>query len=212
MTNLPQIIEYSNIRVLTTEQLAELYGTDTNNIKLNFNRNKDKYMMGKHYFLLEGEDLKTFKNHISLVGKRAASLYLWTLQGCLNHYDALRCIPPSTLKCVKEYFKIEDGSMVVAHIQRGEGELLQKLLRLLEGIDTVIPQYCIGNYRIDFYLPESNVAIEYDERHHKINNGRDRDRQTYIENKVGCVFIRVTEEDDFSYVANRIMKIIIGNK
>lgn len=49
-----QITEYKNIRVLTTQQIAEAYGTDTRVISNNFNRNKDRYVEGKHYICLEG--------------------------------------------------------------------------------------------------------------------------------------------------------------
>ena len=40
--------------MLTTAQLVEAYGTDTDTIK----RNKDSYTEGKHFYLLTGENLK----------------------------------------------------------------------------------------------------------------------------------------------------------
>ena len=43
------ITEYDNVRVLTTQQLAESYGTSTETITKNFNRNKERYVEGKHY-------------------------------------------------------------------------------------------------------------------------------------------------------------------
>lgn len=46
-----QVVEQNNERVLTTEQLAEAYGCESNNIKKNFNANKDKFEEGKHYRL-----------------------------------------------------------------------------------------------------------------------------------------------------------------
>ena len=39
-----QIIEHEGIRVLTTHQLAKVYETSTNNIKMNFKRNKDRFV------------------------------------------------------------------------------------------------------------------------------------------------------------------------
>lgn len=44
-----QITEYKNIRVLTTQQIAEAYGSDTRVISNNFNRNKDRYVVGYYY-------------------------------------------------------------------------------------------------------------------------------------------------------------------
>ena len=58
-----QIIEYSNQRVLTTQQLAEVYETSAKNIQMNFANNKARFIEGKHYHILKGADLKEFKNN-----------------------------------------------------------------------------------------------------------------------------------------------------
>ena len=63
MTNLIPV-EFKNQRILTTELLAQIYGTDTNNIKNNFNNHKKNFEEGKHYFFLQGEELKKFNNNI----------------------------------------------------------------------------------------------------------------------------------------------------
>ena len=77
-----QILEHSGIRVMTTEQLAEAYGCDVQHIKQNFNNNKDRFAEGKHYFRLEGADLKGFKRQVENfdlpVSKFASTIYLWT--------------------------------------------------------------------------------------------------------------------------------------
>ena len=57
-----QITEYKDIRVLTTQQIAEAYGTDTNAITKNFNRNKDRYTEGKHFIALSGDEKNDFVN------------------------------------------------------------------------------------------------------------------------------------------------------
>ncbi len=85
-------IKFKNQNVITTELLAEVYETDINNIQVNFKNHKDNFKEGKHYFLLKGEALKEFKNHlnnIQLVGKRASSLYLWTERGANRHCKIL---------------------------------------------------------------------------------------------------------------------------
>ena len=55
-----QITEFKNIRVLTTQQIAEAYGTDGKVISNNFNRNKERYVEGKHFICLEGEEKRIF--------------------------------------------------------------------------------------------------------------------------------------------------------
>ena len=56
-----KVTEYRCQRVLTTQQIAEAYGTDTQIITNNFNRNRDRYQEGKHFVCLTGDELRTFK-------------------------------------------------------------------------------------------------------------------------------------------------------
>ena len=85
-----QITEYKNIRVLTTQQIAEAYGSDARVISNNFNRNKDRYVEGKHYICLEGDELKDFKtNHQFDESSRINKLYLWTEKGAFLHAKSL---------------------------------------------------------------------------------------------------------------------------
>lgn len=85
-----QIVEYNNIRVLTTQQVAEAYQTSTDIVTRNFNRNKNRYTEGKHYFCLKGEELRAFKanGQIDLLPS-VNTLYLWTQKGCLLHAKSL---------------------------------------------------------------------------------------------------------------------------
>jgi hypothetical protein len=85
-----QITEYKNIRVLTTQQIAEAYGTDSRVISNNYNRNKERYVEGKHFICLEGDELKSFKtNHQFDESSRINKLYLWTEKGAFLHAKSL---------------------------------------------------------------------------------------------------------------------------
>lgn len=88
---LPQTTEYHGIRVLTTGQLSEMYGTDNKTISYNFSYNKRKYVEGKHYIKLEGAELRSFKasREIPDCHKFSAHLYLWTEKGALLHAKSL---------------------------------------------------------------------------------------------------------------------------
>lgn len=89
---LPQTVELKGIRVLTSKQLAECYGTKTDIIKMNFSRNRNRFVDGKHYISLTGDELKEFKNQVTksyLVDGRASHLYLWTEKGALLHAKSL---------------------------------------------------------------------------------------------------------------------------
>ena len=83
-----QITKFKNIRVLTTQQIAEVYGTDGKVISYNFNHNKERYVEGKHYIRLEGDDLKAFRE-IHDLPSNLNKLYLWTEKGAFLHAKSL---------------------------------------------------------------------------------------------------------------------------
>ncbi|WFB57513.1 ORF6N domain-containing protein [Paenibacillus sp. BR1-192] len=83
MNQLP-IVDYSGQRVLMTSQLAQSYGTDERRISENYNRNKERYKVGKHFFFVHGDELKSFKEAYPQIAenlKFAPSLILWTEKG-----------------------------------------------------------------------------------------------------------------------------------
>ncbi|PHM51134.1 ORF6N domain-containing protein [Xenorhabdus sp. KK7.4] len=87
-----QIVEYRGQRVVTTEQLASGYGATEKMITNNFSRNKERFVDGKHYFWVEGDELQSLKNCPSLrgsVNKHARNLILWTERGAANHSKML---------------------------------------------------------------------------------------------------------------------------
>lgn len=89
-----QVIEHNGERVLTTEQLAQAYECEPKQIKQNFNNNKSRFEEGKHYFKLDGDALRIFKDSlgrskISTNLKFAPQLYLWTRRGASRHSKML---------------------------------------------------------------------------------------------------------------------------
>lgn len=86
-----QIIEYRGQRVVTTEQLAAGYGTDAENIRRNFNRNKSRFIEGKHYFQITGPELENLRVTFSpaQISNKTRSLTLWTERGAANHAKML---------------------------------------------------------------------------------------------------------------------------
>jgi hypothetical protein len=87
-----QIIEYRGQRVVTTERMALGYGTDPKNIQDNFQNNRQRFIEGKHYFWLEGEELQDFKrlpDNFGVANKYSSRLILWTERGAANHAKML---------------------------------------------------------------------------------------------------------------------------
>ncbi|EAA9453697.1 ORF6N domain-containing protein [Salmonella enterica subsp. enterica serovar Plymouth] len=86
--------------------LAQVYGTETIRIQQNHKCNDDRFIEGKHFFKLEGTELKAFKNRLSLsesVGKRTRSLVLWTERGAARHAKMLE-----TDQAWEVFVKLED--------------------------------------------------------------------------------------------------------
>ncbi len=100
-------VNFDNQRVLTTKQLAEVYGIDTTAIINNFKRNQRRFTEGIHYYFLKGDTLRDFKeNYISerdVVGKRSPHLYLWTERGANRHCKIL-----DTDKAWEQFDNLED--------------------------------------------------------------------------------------------------------
>lgn len=89
----PKVIELYNQRLLTNDQLAEFYGTTPTRIAQNFNYHKDKFIEGKHYYRLEGNELRDFKSQLGNselpINKFVSQLILYTKQGASRHSKML---------------------------------------------------------------------------------------------------------------------------
>lgn len=82
-----QKLDHNGTKVLTSKQLAECYETDTKIISNNFNRNKDKYILGKDYFLVNYAD--NSYHHFEDNENTRRPIYLWTECGTLLHAKSL---------------------------------------------------------------------------------------------------------------------------
>ena len=82
------VIAYKGQRVILSELLAQVLGTDEINIRKNYTRNLNRFVEGKHCFKLEGEELSTFKVLSSTqheISKHTKHLMLWTERGAARH-------------------------------------------------------------------------------------------------------------------------------
>ena len=61
------IINFKSVPVLTSEQLAGFYGTESVRIQQNHTRNKDRFIEGKHFFKIIGQELKDFVTSLKIV-------------------------------------------------------------------------------------------------------------------------------------------------
>lgn len=105
-----KVIEQNGMRVLTSAQLSELFGTEAKVISYNFNYNKERYEEGKHYICLAGDDRKEFLfNHLEIQdgSKHAKYIYLWTDKGVFLHAKSLNTDKAwgTYTQLIDDYFK-----------------------------------------------------------------------------------------------------------
>lgn len=116
-----QVVETNNQRVLTTAQIAEQYETTERRISENFNRNKERYTEGKHYYCLTGDILREFKNEyancVFVPGAKVNAFFLWTEKGALMLAKSL-----NTDKAWEAYERLVDTYFSV----REQGQLPQR--------------------------------------------------------------------------------------
>lgn len=192
MNNLT-VTEYKNIRVLTTQQIAEAYGTDTKIISKNFSRNKGRYIEGKHFICLEGEEKRGFINRrqIDDGSKNAKTLYLWTEKGAFLHAKSLNTDKAWEVydRLVDEYF--EKGSrkpmttaeqiQLLAQGNQDHEERIEKLE------NTMTLDYGQQKYISDLVskvvieVPGGKKSNAYDEIGKKVFAECNRDVKTYFD-------------------------------
>lgn len=161
MNNL-QVIERDNQRVMTTAVLAEEYGTTERRISENFNSNKERYTEGKHFYYLEGEELKEFLQSVNSVVQnpsKVRTLYLWTEKGALLHAKSLGTdrawevyeilvdsyfkkqptVDVSTLNPEMQMFKLIFDSVAQTQLaQKQQQQALENMDKRIEGIKEVV--------------------------------------------------------------------------
>ena len=102
MTSLTQIndtqvsiINFKSIPVVTTAMLAEFYGTEEVRIRQGHDRNKSRFVEGKHFFKIVGQELKDFVSSLKIltnspvISNKTRSLILWTERGAARHAKIL---------------------------------------------------------------------------------------------------------------------------
>lgn len=96
---------------------------------------------------------------------------------------------------------------------RKEIEFLQLLEDVITPLGlTIRRQHDVNGYKLDGYIPEIELAIEYDETHHKRQVGMDKKREQDIKDVIECSFVRVSEDEKDSVNVGYVIKAIIENK
>lgn len=111
---------------------------------------------------------------------------------------------------INTLFPNEVDSIIITNLDRKEIKFLDQLEQALQPFNIEGKrQYSVLNYRIDYYIPSLNIAIEYDENEHKNYTYEAHEgRQRNIEKELGCRFIRVNDSNTDNYNIGLIIKNI----
>ncbi|EBE0250672.1 ORF6N domain-containing protein [Salmonella enterica] len=84
-------VAYNQSPVITTELLAQIYGTTAHSITKNHRSNADRFILGKHYYKVVGEELATLRITFGdlQISPKTRSLILWTERGAARHAKML---------------------------------------------------------------------------------------------------------------------------
>ncbi|WBL16408.1 ORF6N domain-containing protein [Sutcliffiella sp. NC1] len=164
-----QIIEKNGQRVLSTSQLAESFGTDSKIINRNFQRNADRYIQGKHYYALTGEELKAFKGSRQIDDslKFASVLYLWTEKGAWLHAKSLNTdlAWDAYERLVDEYYHIKEKVVPLSKDQ-ALVTVLRTTADLVEGHESIVKeQHELRKLITDVnYKVEEQITLDHGEQ------------------------------------------------
>ena len=86
-------LSYQGVPVLTTEMLAQAYEVEPYQIRQNFRNNRERFIEGKHFFIITSGELKEFRlqveNFYSQISPKVRALTLWTERGAARNAKML---------------------------------------------------------------------------------------------------------------------------
>lgn len=177
--------------MITSLQIAEVLGKLHNDLMKCIRNAMAKGMVGfteSSYINTRGKIYPMFTMDIN-----TAKQFISTLKGISQ--EQLNALGIDDLNVVFKNTRFETSFI----------DMLEEALLELE--ITGFRQFNVDGYRLDFFIPDYNLAIEYDEEQHysEANRHADNLRQAYVENKIGAKFIRCDYRD--SDIKN-VMKVI----
>lgn len=150
-----KVIETKGLRVLTSKQLAQSYEVAERQIKQNFSNNRGRFIEGKHYIEITGDELKAFKNEVEnfdLVGTRASHLYLWTEKGALLHAKSL-----NTDKAWEVYdYLVDFYFRVKGELRQQTSNEKQEIVPINTTVEKIPDKH---EKKLKFEIPEMNNPI-----------------------------------------------------
>lgn len=195
-----EIFEYKGEILFNPKDVAKCIDIkDVKSSIRNFNKNQK--------IKITNNDLKVHDVHIQRKLHNTGEAFLKEA-GVLMLINSSRCSESVKNEFLK-YLKLDNKIIVKGSV---EGNFLYELEESLKAFNIKgIKQFQVLSYRIDYYIPSLNIAIEYDENNHKNYTYEQHEgRQKEIEKELGCKFIRISDSKSNSYNIGYVIKNIFN--
>lgn len=213
--NIPVIKIEDNKKVILSNHIAAIHGIRMNDVQDLILQNYDEFELGIDFIDLCDDNFKSLnpilkKFNINILNSnRQKHCFLLSSSGYLKYYNLIRNKNEYIFNIImNEYFEINSDDEYIHFVQNKEIRFRNQLSTILNKFKIRYQfQYSVFQYRIDIYLPDFNIAIEYDENAHKHYTYKTQElREMNIKNEIGCKFIRVTDE----YSIDEAVSIILS--
>ena len=208
-----------NQKSALVKEIANVHGVELKHLNEKINRNIKRFRFG-----IDIVDLKGTESEVVLIYNkiftqnsvnRSNNIYLLSKSG----YEILCSILENTeINIINKIFEVcfDTYNTNIILLTRYENEFKNLLFSILEDFITVKCQFPILQYRVDFFIPELSLIIEYDEEGHSHKINEDALREENIQNEfkrweeeeyVPVKIIRVNKNDELKSI-KEIMKIV----
>ena len=212
-------------RVLFDTQIAEIHNMETKEVRKSINRLIDKGRLkdnvdfidvlqrSKRFITFDLTELYakqaiTQAKNIFILPEKGYSKFIKSINNYISEEKG-----KMIEEIMRKYFE-SSTPIIINEGTRKEIEFIEDLENILGAINVKgKKQYYINGYRIDYYIPLYNIAIEYDENGHKNYTYSEHEgRQKEIEKELRCKFIRVSDNNKNSENIAVILKYIMNLK
>lgn len=157
------VITHQQNPIVTTEMLAKFYGTDVDNIRKNFSNNTKRFIEGKHYFKIQGADLKEFRLRVNNVHEQISSktrvLTLWTERGAARHAKML-----DTDQAWDVFEMLEDSYFILKEENREPKTTVADRIPLIHAVATLVATSGHLKYSDAYKLVHQRFGVEHVEQ------------------------------------------------
>jgi very-short-patch-repair endonuclease len=142
--------------------------------------------------------------------KNQGSLKLIKEQGVAKALSRSQKITTKEKQELFDFFQSKGLLTGLVFYSRAEVEFISELEEFLKTLNVIsIKQFQVLNFKVDLYLPELKIAIEFDENDHRnYDVKKEKERQDFIKEILGCDFLRLSDKDSCGMNIGKVLKFL----